>query len=106
MKLRKIVKHFDPICTKVEIYVREYDEPIWKGDMLNLQAAADTREDKESYIKSLKEENAWEELNEVKTAEKFLDYKLDTTRNYEAIGFRHTINSHNVPIYIVQFNLK
>ena len=106
MKLRKIVKHFDPICTKAEIYVREYDEPVWKGDMLNLQAAADTREDKELYLKSLREENAWEELNEVKTAEKFLDYKLDTTSEYEAIGFRHTINSHNVPIYIIQFNLK
>lgn len=106
MKLRKIVKHFDPICTKAEIYLREYDEPVWKGDMLNLQVAADTREDKEVYIKSLKEENAWEELNEVKTAEKFLDYKLDTTGDYEAIGFKHTINSHNVPIYIVQFNLK
>ena len=51
-------------------------------------------------------DDAWKELNEVKTAEKFLDYKLDTTRDYEAIGFRHTINSHNVPIYIVQFNLK
>lgn len=106
MKLRKIVKHFDPICTKAEIYVREYDEPVWKGDMLNLQAAADTREDKEAYLKSLMEENALEEFNEVKTAEKFLDYKLDTTKEYEAIGFRHKINSYNVPIYIVQFNLK
>ena len=106
MKLRKIVKHFDPICTKAEIYVREYDEPVWKGDMLNLQAAANVYKDKEAYIKELMADDAWEDCNEVKTAEKFLDYKLDTTRDYEAIGFRHTINSHNVPIYIVQFNLK
>ena len=106
MKLRKIVKHFDPICTKVEIYVREFDEPVWKGDRLNLQAAGDTREDKESYLKSLKEEDELEKLNEIKTAEKFLDYKLDTTREDEAIGFTHKINSYNVPIYIVQFNLK
>ena len=106
MKLRKIVKHFDPICTKVEIYVREFNEPVWKGDMLNLQAAADTRKDKESYLKSLKEEDELEKLNEIKTAEKFLDYKLDTTREDEAIGFTHKINSYNVPIYIVQFNLK
>ena len=74
--------------------------------MLNLQAAADTREDKESYLKSLKEEDELEKLNEIKTAEKFLDYKLDTTREDEAIGFTHKINSYNVPIYIVQFNLK
>ena len=106
MKLRKIVKHFDPICTKVEIYVREFDEPVWKGDMLNLQAAANVYKDKEAYIKELMADDAWEDCNEVKTAEKFLDYKLDTTRDYEAISFRHTINSHNVPIYIVQFNLK
>ena len=106
MKLRKIVKHFDPMCTKAEIYVREFDEPVWKGKMLNLQAAADTREDKEDYLKSLMEENDLKKLNEVKTAEKFLDYKLDTTRDYEAIGFKHKINSYNVPIYIVQFNLK
>ena len=65
MKLRKIVKHFDPICTKAEIYVREYDEPVWKGDMLNLQAAADTREDKESYLKSLKEEDELEKLLDI-----------------------------------------
>ena len=77
--------------------------------MLNLQAAADVYKDKEAYIKELMADDAddaWEDCNEVKTAEKFLDYKLDTTREYEAIGFKHEINSYNVPIYTVQFNLK
>lgn len=107
MKLRKIVKHIDMFC---DVILKEDCGEIvfthFNGDMLDLQAAADIREDKEQYLKELEEDGEIERLGKILMAEKYLDWKLDTNDNCEAISFTIRKNDKGVDVPLVEIYIR
>ena len=107
MKLRKIVKHIDSFCNVVlKEYNGELEFTHFEGDMLDLQAAANSREDKEQYLKELEDDEDTERLSRLFKAEKYLDWKLDTNDNGEAISFSVQKNDKDVDIPLVEIFIR
>ena len=74
--------------------------------MLDLQAAANSREDKEQYLKELEDDEDTERLSRLFKAEKYLDWKLDTGDNGEAISFSVHKNDKGVDIPLVEIFIR
>lgn len=99
MKLKKIVKHItDFAYVELIEVIHNEDFTHWKGRMLDLQTAADAKKDKKQYLKRLEKDNEIETIAKVITAERYMDYYLDTDNEGEAIGITVKKNSHGVDI--------
>lgn len=102
MKLKKFVKHID-FTTDVRLFDDNTNEELWAGDILDLQAAA--AKDNE-YIKDLKLDEEWKRLNSLEEGKKYLNWRLATNSQGEAVGISHYENENHVIIYVLTIYLK
>lgn len=104
MKLKKLVKHFD-FLTNAEIYLQGSGEPVWKGSMIYLHAAASPKAEYEEFLEDCYNDEDLKAAKKTKKARKLMDYELDTCADYEAIGVKHRVNKCGVTQYIIQISL-
>ena len=51
---------------------------LWHGEVTDIQAASDSKKDRQKYIKCLKIDKEFNRVKKVKSAKQFLDYKIDS----------------------------
>lgn len=104
MKLRKIVKHLDGFAT-IKLW-SENEELLFEGSMLNVQVAAGKNKDKKIYLKECAIDECTNDIEEVLYVEQFLDYKLYSDINGEAIGVYTYKNAKGVTIPVFNIYIK
>ena len=60
---------------------------LWHGEVTDIQAASDSKKDRQKYIKCLKIDKEFNRVKKVKSAKQFLDYKIDSKDLEKGITF-------------------
>ena len=77
MKLKKIINHLDYLNNIILIDAKT-NKILWHGEVTDIQAASDSKKDRQKYIKCLKIDKEFNRVKKVKSAKQFLDYKIDS----------------------------
>jgi hypothetical protein len=103
VKLKTVIGHLDG-CSNTELYIGE--EKVWSGSTLLIAAAADAHGDKAQFLRECEADEEYADIGRTLCAEKFLNYKLDTDVNGEAISAVPRVNEHGVTMITFQICLK
>lgn len=101
MKLKKIVKHLDYLS---DIKVWYKGMVVWKGNQTLLEVASWEKKEMLQYIANTIE-NIEDNLL-IKKARKYMNYKLDTVAEYNAITIETYKNKYNVEIMVFNIYIK
>lgn len=86
MKLKKIINHLDYLNNIILIDAKT-NKILWHGEVTDIQAASDSKKDRQKYIKCLKIDKEFNRVKKVKSAKQFLDYKIDSKDLEKGITF-------------------
>ena len=86
MKLKKIINHLDYLNDIILIDAKT-NKILWHGEVTDIQAASDSKKDRQKYIKCLKIDKEFNRVKKVKSAKQFLDYKIDSKDLEKGITF-------------------
>ena len=107
MKLKKIINHLDYLNDIILIDAKTH-KILWHGEVTDIQAASDSKKDRQKYIKCLKIDKEFNRVKKVKSAKQFLDYKIDSKDLEKGITFSSIFkkDGKEKPIFIIYLKEK
>lgn len=107
MKLKKIINHLD-YFNNIMLIDGKTDKVLWCGEVVDIQAASDSKKERQKYIKCLKIDKEPDRVKKVKSAKQFLDYKIDSEDLEKGITFASILekDGKKSPTFIIYLKEK